>query len=128
MRYLGIDYGKKRVGLALSDETGKVAFPLAVLSNDENLIRAFEKICKEKGAGEIVIGESRDLSGKPNLIAAAIEKFKRELAASLGLPVHYEPEFWTSVQAERWQGKTNKLDSSAAAIILQSFLDRKKLD
>ena len=50
--------------------------------------------------------------------------FKKELEAALGKKVEYEPEFWSSMQAERWQGKTDKLDASAAAIILQSFLDK----
>ncbi|KKT45244.1 MAG: hypothetical protein UW34_C0001G0003 [Parcubacteria group bacterium GW2011_GWA2_44_15] len=125
MRCLGIDYGKKRVGVAISDETGKVAFPHATLLNNNGLMETVERLCKERAVSKIVIGESRDFAGKFNLIAKDIETFKNELSARVRLPVHYEPEFWTSVQAKRWQGKTDKLDASAAAIILQSYLDRK---
>lgn len=126
MRYLGIDYGVKRVGVTLSDEEGKVAFPHAVLANDKNLVAALAALCRERGISEVVIGDSRDFSGAPNAIAARIEAFKKRVGETTGLPVHSEPEFWSSAQAERWQGKTDKLDASAAAIILQSFLDREK--
>jgi len=62
----------------------------------------------------VLYNSSRDVLG-----AAAIEKFKGEIKAALRLPVHYEAEFWTSAQAKRWQGKTEKLDASAAAIIFK---------
>ena len=126
MRYLGIDYGTKRVGVAVSDENGKVAFPHSVLANDGKLIAALAALCRERGISEIVVGDSRDFSGAPNKISAQIVDFCKRIAEAAGLPVHSEPEFWSSAQAERWQGKTEKLDASAAAIILQSFLDRNK--
>lgn len=126
MRYLGIDYGAKRVGVAFSDEEGRVAFSHAVLANDKNLVSELADLCRERDVSEIVVGDSRDFSGAPNTIATRIEAFKKEVSETTGLPVHSEPEFWSSAQAERWQGKTDKLDASAAAIILQSFLDREK--
>lgn len=143
MRYLGIDYGVKRVGVALSDEAGRVAFPHAVLRNDRNLITELQNLCVEKQVGGIVVGDSRTLSGAPNKITEKIDLFNQELAKTTNLPIHSEPEFWTSHQAERWQlrrpdttirrgsesrpkrREAKKLDASAAAIILQSFLDRK---
>ena len=125
MRYLGIDYGAKRVGVSVSDEEGRVAFPHAVLANDKNLIAALAVVCRERGISAITVGDSRDFSGAPNKIAEHIEIFNKKIGEATGLPVHSEPEFWSSAQAERWQGKINKLDASAAAIILQSFLDRK---
>lgn len=124
MRYLGIDYGAKRVGIALSDEEGRVAFPQGVFPNDKNLLAALAALCRERGIAEIVVGDSRDFSGAPNKIAEQIDVFKKEIGEATKLSVHYEPEFWTSAQAERFQGKIKKLDASAAAIILQSFLDR----
>ena len=81
-------------------------------------------LCRERGVSEIVVGDSRDFAGEPNKITAHVKKFTKEIVDATGLPVHSEPEFWSSAQAERWQGKTEKLDASAAAIILQSFLDR----
>ena len=122
--YLGIDYGTKRVGVAFSDETGKVAFPLAVLSNNDALLPSLKGIVADKKAGKIVLGESNNLDGKPNAVMKEVEKFKENLSGVLSVPIIYEPEFWSSVQAERWQGKNEFLDASAAAIILQSYLDR----
>ena len=124
MRFIGIDYGTKRVGVAVSDEEGKIAFPHVVLANDENLVTALAALCRDRGVSEIVVGDSRDFAGEPNKITAHVKKFTKEIVDATGLPVHSEPEFWSSAQAERWQGKTEKLDASAAAIILQSFLDR----
>lgn len=125
MNYLGIDYGKKRVGIAYSDETGKVAFPLAILPNNENLVAQICGIAMDKKTNLIVLGESNNLDGTPNAIMKDIEVFKKNLSEISGIEIHYEPEFWSSFQAERWQGKTEHVDASAAAIILQSFLDKK---
>lgn len=124
MRYLGIDYGAKRVGVALSDEEGRIAFPHTVLKNDAGLLKEVVHIAEGQKVGMVIIGESKNLAGKENRIALSAARFKKELETALGKKVEYEPEFWSSMQAERWQGKTDKLDASAAAIILQSFLDR----
>lgn len=122
-RLLGIDYGKKRVGVAFSDESGKVAFPLKVLANDENLLAAVLALAKEKTAQTIVVGESKDYEGKPNAIFNDSQIFAESLKQS-GLNIVFEPEFMTSANAERFQGKNEHLDASAAALILQSYLDR----
>ena len=124
MKYLGIDYGSKRVGVAVSDEMGKFAFAKAVLVNDRMLLMAIRKICTEEKVEMIVLGESKDYQGEDNPIMKRILKHKNELEAELGLPVHLEPEFMTSAQAEHIQGKTAMHDASAAALILQSYLDR----
>ncbi|TSC58465.1 MAG: putative holliday junction resolvase [Parcubacteria group bacterium Greene0416_79] len=125
MRYLGIDFGSKRVGLALSDEDGRLAFPYTVLKNDKTLLSEVERICKEQKVKGLILGESKDFNGKPNPIAQEIAEFKKRIEQATRTQVEYEPEFLTSVQAARWQGKVEKLDASAAAIILQSYLDRK---
>ena len=122
-RYLGIDYGSKRVGLALSDEGNKFALPLSVITNDDQLVSKIEKIALDNEVKEIILGESRDFSGKPNSILIDSLEFKEKIEAK-GFVVIFEPEFLTSVQAERWQGKNELVDASAAAIILQSYLDR----
>lgn len=124
-RILGIDYGTKRVGVAISDEAQEFALPMSVISNTENLTAEITKIASENMAREIVIGESRDYAGKPNSIFEDVEKFKTKLQ-KVGLIVYLEPEFMTSIQAERLQGKHDKTDASAAALILQSYLDKKK--
>jgi len=123
MKYLGIDFGGKRVGVAVSDENGKMAFPHSVVKNDEKLLAEIEKIIEKEKIGGVVIGESRNFKGEPNKIMAEIEKFKRTLEEKIKLPVYFEPEFMTSAQAERGLGKNEMHDASAAAIILQSYLD-----
>lgn len=124
MKHLGIDYGGKRVGIAVSDDDGKMAFPHSVIANGTGLLEEVGKIIKEEKIEAIVMGESKDFQGKPNKIMGEIEKFKKNLEERFGLAVHLEPEFLTSAQAERIQGKTELHDASAAAIILQSFLDK----
>jgi putative Holliday junction resolvase len=124
-RILGIDYGSKRVGLALSDENGQFAMPLSVIENDDTLMEKIRKIALDNEIGVMVMGESRNYDGKPNSILLDSITLKENLEAE-GYIVHFEPEFMTSVQAERFQGKTDMLDASAAALILQSYLDRDK--
>jgi len=123
MKFLGIDYGSKRVGVALSDEDGRIAFPLATLPNNSNLIKEIEKICKERGVGAIVLGESLDYKGKPNQIQSAIANCKLKIEKFTGLAVVYQQEFLTSKQAERSTTKASA-DASAAALILQGYLDK----
>jgi|SRR3989338_7621225 len=142
MRYLGIDFGKKRVGLALSDESGRLAFPHSVLPNDKELIAAVTEIAKEQKVKAVIVGESKDLSGKANPLMKDIDAFIASLKKVLKKPVILEPEFWTSFQAARWQSRRPEasrgsglraehrraqemLDASAAAIILQSYLDKR---
>jgi putative Holliday junction resolvase len=137
MRYLGIDYGEKRVGLALSDEEGKMAFPYKIIKNDLELVDNIHNICGKEEVSAIVLGESTDLSGKPNKIMGSIEEFKRNLETELDLPIYFEKEFMTTIEARGRAGKeinnAKKIkkrkaaaaDASAAAIILARYLDRK---
>lgn len=122
-RILGIDYGTKRVGVAVSDEGRKFAMPLAVLGNSPELVAEVEKLARDNEVETIVVGESRNYKGEPNPIFDEVESFKNELERR-GLTVYLELEFMTTIQAERIQGKHDKIDASAAAIILQSYLDR----
>jgi RNase H-fold protein (predicted Holliday junction resolvase) len=80
-------------------------------------------LVKENKASAVVIGESKDYKGKYNLIMEKVAPFKKELE-TLGIKVIFEPEFMTSFAAQRFQGKNTLHDSSAAALILQSFLDK----
>jgi putative Holliday junction resolvase len=122
-KIMGIDYGSKRVGVALSDESLKFAIPLSVIENDEDLLTKVQKIAVDSEVKEIVMGESKDYKGLPNPILLDSLEFKSKLE-SLGFVVYLEPEFMTSVQAERLQGKNDLSDASAAALILQSYLDK----
>ena len=140
MRFLGIDYGTKRIGLAVSDENGTLAFPKEILLNGPYTFTRLEEILQKENIGEIVVGESVDFSGKLNALSARIEIFISELEKRFGLPVHKQKEFLTSVEARRYgslkdlspsqahskvkQIKSGRVDASAAALILQRYLDK----
>ena len=126
MKYLGIDYGEKRVGIAISDAEGKVAFPKVVLENNAELTQKILDLCNESKVGAIVIGESKNYKGEDNKISPKIIYFKRELSLVAKVPIYLEPEFMSSMQVEKTFGKTDMLDASAAAIILQTFMDKEK--
>ncbi len=136
MKYIGIDYGTKKIGVAVSDDNGTVAFPLTVVPAGRDAVAHVAALIKENHADEIVIGESRNLAGEKNEVMVDIEQFKKEIGVVTGLPTHFEREFFTSALAARQfapdekSRKANpsqeKLDASAAALILQSFLDKIK--
>lgn len=126
MTVLGIDYGTKRIGIAASDEAEILAFPKSVLPNDENLIPAIQSICETDAIRLIVVGHSQDSQGRDNPVMRHIRMFKEALEEDIGLPVVFEQEFWSTVEAARFQGTVENLDASAAAIILQRFLDKQR--
>ncbi len=136
MRLLGIDYGTKRIGVAVSDEDGRVAFPLGVVEAGSSALSEIAALAKENDVEGVVIGESRNLAGEPNPVMEDIEQFKKDIGELTGLTVVYEREFFTSALAARQfapEEKSRKanpshenLDASAAALILQSYLDRMK--
>jgi putative Holliday junction resolvase len=124
MRLLGIDYGSKRIGLALSDEAGGFAFPHSVIPNDGKALQKISDICAEQGISKIVIGESLDYKGKPNLVMREILPFAEKLGKATGLPLEFEKEYLTTAEASRIQGKNETIDASAAALILKSYIDK----
>ena len=133
MRYLGIDYGSKRVGLALSDEAGAMGFPHAVLANTPRLTYELCALIAKENVGAVVIGESRTLSGGENAIAKDAKALGSLITEHTGTPVFYESEVFTSAEARRAPAKEIKtraakprvsVDASAAAIILTSYLSR----
>jgi putative Holliday junction resolvase len=139
MKYLGIDYGTKKIGLAVSDANGKIAFPYAIIPTSEKE-KQVEAIMAKEHIGEIVIGQSMDLKGQSNKIQEEINGFAAILGMQFGIPVHFVKEFFSSSEA-RWAGKRGKsvanphragnksakanenVDDKAAAIILQRHLD-----
>lgn len=126
MRLMGIDFGTKRVGIALSDEMGGMAFPHSVVPNDEKLLGVVEKLIEKERVGQIVVGHSVDKEGNPNRVQEAIEAFMLDLTLACGVPIELEKERYTTQEAMRLQGKTKLTDASAAALILDSFLQRKR--
>jgi len=125
MKYLAIDYGKKKVGIATSDDGGEMAFPCMVIENNKTLLIEVKQLCKELKIGAIVIGESVDQNGKPNTIAKDARAFAVQLEDLIDLPLYFEKEWMTSVHARAMQEGKEVVDDSAAALILQRYLDRK---
>jgi putative Holliday junction resolvase len=125
MKLLGIDYGTKKVGVAISDEMGNFAFPHSVLLNNKELIPALGAIIEREGIGEVVIGESKNYSMGDNPVMQDVFTFKNTLMETAGVETHLELEILTTQQAEREQGATNMTDASAAALILGSFLQKR---
>lgn len=127
MRYLGIDYGTKRVGLALSDEAGVMGFPYSVEQNDGGLLGRVADLVSREGVGGIVVGDSRDFSGAENPVAKEARAFAQALSEATGITPVFEPEMLTTQEARRdFEGARTKgvVDSSAAALILTSYLSR----
>ena len=122
MKYLGIDYGTKKVGLALSDDEGRLAFPHDVIPNDTLFSDAVHQLITEKNVGAVVLGHSLSQQGSENPVMDEIHVFKDGLEKN-GMEVHLEPEYYTSVQAKR-STEDAQADSAAAALILQSFIDK----
>lgn len=123
---LGIDYGEKRVGIALSDQSETLAFPHSVLQNKKSLLKDILALVKKEGANIIVLGYSSKLTGEDNPIQEYIHAFKKELEESVGVPVIFEQEWLSSQEASRFTGANDMIDASAAAVILQRFLDKKR--
>ncbi|MDB5254804.1 MAG: Holliday junction resolvase YqgF, putative holliday junction resolvase [Candidatus Nomurabacteria bacterium] len=126
MKYLGIDYGTKRIGIALSDESGEFAFPQGIIG-PEKAISEIVALCEKEQVGAIVIGKSIASNGMDNEIVPVVEKFKAKLEEATSLPVHFQQESYSTMEAHRYQPKAGSRDDSAAAIILQRFLDTKKV-
>lgn len=140
-RFLGIDFGTKRIGIAISDESGVLAFPKQIVLNDVNTFKNINEILKKEKVDEIVVGESVDFSGKLNVLSGRIDLFILELVEKFGLPVNKQKEFLTSVEARKSkdqkkdfnqaqshsklkQKKSGRIDAGAAALILQRYLDK----
>mgnify|MGYP001223412613 CR=1 FL=1 len=128
MRYLGIDYGSKCVGLALSDDDGKMGFPHTVLSNTPALLEEVTKLIEEEGVQTVVFGDSKNLDGEENAIQQELKDFAEKLGVNAGVTIDFEPEYYTTKQAKDAQklaGKeSERADAIAAAIILTSYLER----
>ena len=127
MRYLGIDYGTKRMGIAVSDDGGRIAFPKSVVHAETERVRIREilRIAKRERIKTIVFGLPRDMSGKERETARRIRAFLVRLRRKTSLPIMFENEVLTTRLAAKSTSSKAKIDAVAAALILQSYLDRK---
>jgi len=133
MRVLAVDHGEKRIGLAISDPTGTIANPLTVIQHVSRAVDAAQvaTIATENGAGLIVIGQSFDEDGQPNLAGRRAARFASALQEQTDLPIELWDESFSTqaARAARIQmGVSRKrraghLDEIAATVILQSYLD-----
>lgn len=126
MRYLGIDYGHKKIGIAVSDEEGRIAFPLVELPAEfGGFVKEIKKIIKKKSIQKIIIGLPVTFSGKESFQTRAVREFGCELERVVQLPVEYENEVLSTKLAERGGTPQKMINAASAAIILQSYLDKK---
>lgn len=128
MRILGVDYGQKRIGLAISDETGTIAQPLGPITGG---LSQLLRVARQRGVGKIVVGMPRRLDGTASAQTERTRAFIEALRQATALPVESWDERLTSVQAERAlieadvsrKARKQKIDKLAAQIMLQSYLD-----
>ena len=138
MRILGLDLGRRRVGMAISDASGTLARPLKTLQvTDANLIEVVSSEVlqlsgEDDGVAMVVVGLPRRLDGSPSEQTVAVEAFVEALRVRLSIPVACEDERLSSREAESrlavrerdWRKRKANLDAAAAAVILQDFIDR----
>lgn len=143
-RLLGIDFGEKRIGIALSDEGVRLAFPHTIILNNNDSVPDIFEILEKYDVSKVIIGESKDYNMRENRIMEDARDFAEELKKEFlekketELEIIFHPEFMTSVQVEkthfqlserhkdRGVEKSKKLDAQAAAIMLQSYIDSNK--
>ena len=135
MRILAVDHGEKRIGLALSDPTGTIASPLTVIKHSSRLIDAAQvaNAAMENGAGLIVIGQSFDEEGNPNLAGRRAAKFAGALQEQTQIPIILWDESFSTqdARAARIELRVSRKkrsghhDSLAAVMILQSYIESK---
>lgn len=128
MKYLGIDFGLRRVGLALGDADTRVAVPIETVLMDEKIWDRLGKLVREEAIQEMVVGMPRSLrdAGVHGEIATLAKDFIDECKSRFSLAVHEEDERFSTALANRLLKTHTKKDrdSVAAAAILQSYLDR----
>jgi putative holliday junction resolvase len=134
VRALGIDFGTKRIGLAISDPAGRTAVPLETVQrkDDRSALREIARIARREEVGRLVVGEPVGLDGTRGEAAERARRFGERLAEMTGLPLEMVNESLTSVEAaERLRAAgvdprrdPGRIDAVAAQILLQEALDR----
>ncbi len=133
-RALGIDFGERRIGLAISDAEGRFALPLSTIerSTDRRAVYRIAELARDEGVELLVLGEPLGLDGAAGTAAERVRRFGARLARASGLPVRWVNEALTTVEAgQRLQHAggdsrrhPERRDAVAAQILLQEALDR----
>lgn len=134
MRWLAIDHGTKRIGLAFCDELEILASPFEVWPSDEKVLDRLARLCKEEGAQALVVGLPKHKDGAESATAPLARAFAMELSTRTGLPHLLWDEHLSSAEAERLLAqrgvKPDKrkalLDAAAAAVILADLLETRR--
>ena len=126
MKALGIDYGEKNIGIAISDEEGMMAFPRTTIRNTTSVLDDIVRMCEEEKIETIVLGVPVSFSGLESEQARITVAFGTDLAGRVGISVVHENEVLSSKMADMLGSTKAKRDQNAAAIILQTWLDRIK--
>ncbi|MFH1175526.1 MAG: Holliday junction resolvase RuvX [bacterium] len=125
MRILGIDYGEKYIGLALSDETQTIAYPFDTIFNGENVCDEIIEICKNENVGKIIVGVPIGFSGATKQTEIN-RKFISDLANLTPIPVLEENEILSTKMAEKRMKKGADPHQQSAVVILEGYLEKIK--
>lgn len=125
MKILGIDFGTKRIGLAISDETAQLARELAIWSPEE-FWKEIVKLVETENVQVVVVGLPLNMSGGDTQKTEQARKFAKQLQDKLNITVELVDERLSSQMAEQIAGTSNNIDSLAAQIFLQTYLDKNK--
>ena len=127
-KFLGIDYGQKKIGLALADSTTKIATPYKIIANDSVLFGKLRDICKQEGIGRIIIGVPLGLKGIKSKQYEEVLNFISQLEKEIQIAIEQQDENLSSRYAQSLLQETKAKgqdDAVAAMIILQSYLDER---
>lgn len=132
MRYLAIDYGTKRTGLAICDSGETIVSPLTVIEGQKELLKKIAKVVERENVEAIVLGLPLNMTGSESAQTKLVLKFAGQLKDHLDIPVHLQDERLSSFGAEEKLTPTNftrgkkrkRLDAIAAAEILEAFLEK----
>lgn len=125
MKILGIDYGEKRIGLAISDESQTFARELGIVS-PKQFWQQIGDLVTEEGVKKIVVGWPINMSGHETKKTQEVKTFVADLRRTLGIAVDIIDERLTSIMAHSLSGAKKNIDSLAAQILLQNYLDKNK--
>ncbi|MDD5327323.1 MAG: Holliday junction resolvase RuvX [Phycisphaerae bacterium] len=133
MRYLAIDYGGKRTGLAICDSAETIASPLLVIEGQKELVKKIVDVVKSEEVEAIVLGLPLNMDDSKGPQVESVNRFAEQLKANLDVPIHFQDERLTSFSAEgklapaefTRKKKKKRLDAIAAAEILEAFLQQK---